>query len=139
MAVDLPGFGASAGVEVDREDVLVSLLDALGLERPVVVAPSMSGAFAFPLVERHPERVAGFVPVAPVGAEPYASRLEGRELPTLIFWGERDRVFPPAQGERLAKALRGSRLVVLEGAGHPCYLDQPEAFHRELLDFLGSL
>ena len=40
-------------------------------------------------------------------------------------------------GQRLAKAMPGSRLVVLEDAGHPCYLDQPFAFHRELLQFLG--
>jgi pimeloyl-ACP methyl ester carboxylesterase len=33
----------------------------------------------------------------------------------------------------------GARLEVIRGAGHSSNLDQPEAFNRVLLDFLGSL
>ncbi len=60
-------------------------------------------------------------------------------MPTLIFWGEGDRLLPLKHGERLGRALPGSRLVVLEDASHPCYLDQPLDFHRELLHFLRGL
>ncbi len=39
----------------------------------------------------------------------------------------------------MVKAMPNSRLVVLEGASHPCYLDKPIEFHRELLQFLAGL
>jgi pimeloyl-ACP methyl ester carboxylesterase len=37
------------------------------------------------------------------------------------------------------EAPPGARLEVIRGAGHSSNLDQPEAFNRVLLDFLGSL
>lgn len=35
-------------------------------------------------------------------------------------------------------AVRGSRLVVVEGAGHLPNLERPEEFNQALLGFLGS-
>jgi pimeloyl-ACP methyl ester carboxylesterase len=139
LALDLPGFGRSDRVAVDPSAYLAGLLTELGIDRAVVVAPSMSGAFAFPLVEAHASRVSGFVPVAPVQTRVYAERLEGRRVPTLIFWGEKDRVFPVSLAGELERAIPGSRKVILEKARHPCYLDQPERFSAELLAFLRSL
>ena len=56
-------------------------------------------------------------------------------LPTLVVWGENDTV---TEADVLTKALDG-RTLILEGAGHACYLDRPEEFHRELLAFLQAL
>ncbi len=135
VALDLPGFGVSALSSLDREGFLAAALPALGLDRPVVVAPSASGAFAFPLVVEHPEAVAGFVGVAPAGVETWWDRLGDLSVPTLLIWGENDRVFPLPTGRRLAARIPGARLVVLPGARHPSYLDRPEQFHQELIDF----
>jgi len=135
VAVDLPGFGGSKGARADPGHFLEALLPALGLERPVIVSPSMSGRFSFPYVLAHPDGVAGFVPVAPVGAVEYATRLSGCAVPALVVWGERDSVFPIAQARPLADAFVDARVLVLPGARHPAYLDQPALFHRELLDF----
>ncbi len=101
----------------------------------MVVAPSASGAFAFPLVVEHPQAVAGFVGVAPAGAETWWERLPDLAVPTLLVWGENDRVFPLATGRRLAARIPGARLAVLPGASHPCYLDRPDEFHQELIAF----
>jgi pimeloyl-ACP methyl ester carboxylesterase len=138
VAVDLPGYGRSAASELEPEAFLVALLDALGLQRPVVVCPSMSGAFALPLAARRPERLAGLVAVAPVGIEQNLEALRGSALHTLLLWGEDDQVVPPAAADSLAAALTDVRKVVLPGAGHPCYLDAPGRFHVELLDFLAA-
>lgn len=120
----------------DPGSFLAALLPALGLERPVVVSPSMSGSFSFPLVAAHPERLAGFVPVAPVRAPEYAKRIQESPLPALIVWGERDRLMPPSQAERLAASFRDAKVLILPGARHPAYLDQPETFHAELVAFV---
>jgi pimeloyl-ACP methyl ester carboxylesterase len=72
VAVDRPGSGysvrepgASASIGA-QADVLAALIDTLQLDRPVVVGHSMGGAVALALAQRHPERVAGLVLVAPL-------------------------------------------------------------------------
>jgi alpha-beta hydrolase superfamily lysophospholipase len=139
LALDLPGFGKSEETTIPAGDVLAAVLPLLSDRPAVVVSPSMSGRFSLPLVVGRPSYVAGFVPVAPVGIPEHLERLRGSSVPTLIFWGDKDDVIPLRQAESLAKAMPNSRKVVLEGAGHPCYLDQPIEFHRELLQFLASL
>ena len=59
-------------------------------------------------------------------------------VPTLIILGDRDTPFI-APCEYMAKKIPGARLEVIKDAGHSSNLDQPEAFNRVLLDFLGSL
>ena len=139
LALDLPGFGKSPRWQPDRARFLAELLPLLEIGRPVIVSPSMSGALVFPLILEHPERVAGFVPVAPAGTLRYAPRLKNSPVPTLIFWGEKDRLFPVAQAETLAASFTRAKVVILPGAQHPAYLDQPERFHEALLDFLSGL
>lgn len=136
VAVDLPGFGGSKGAQFDPGHFLEKLLPALSIGRPVIVSPSMSGRFSFPYLLAHPERVAGFVPVAPVGAVEYAARLRKSPVPALVVWGEHDSVFPTSQARPLADAFVDARVLVLPAARHPAYLDQPELFHRELVDFV---
>ena len=59
-------------------------------------------------------------------------------VPTLIIVGDQDQPFL-APCEYMAKKIPGARLEVIRGAGHSSNLDQPEAFNRVLLDFLGGL
>jgi pimeloyl-ACP methyl ester carboxylesterase len=139
IAVDLPGFGKSPARRVDPSEFGPQLLDHLGLDRAVVVSPSMSGGISLPLVLHHPGRVAGFVPVAPVGSREYAKKIESSAVPALIVWGERDRLFPPKQAALLAASFRDAEVLILSGARHPAYLDKPEAFHAALLRFVGAL
>lgn len=51
---------------------LERILEELGLRRPVLVSPSMSGRFALPFLLLRGDRLAGFVPIAPVGTRDYA-------------------------------------------------------------------
>jgi pimeloyl-ACP methyl ester carboxylesterase len=56
--------------------------------------------------------------------------------PTLVLWGARDRHFPPAQAERLAKLVPGARLEIIEGGEHWMPLHAPEEVAARLLTFL---
>jgi pimeloyl-ACP methyl ester carboxylesterase len=47
-----------------------------------------------------------------------ASLYESIRVPVRIVWGERDRHFPLAQGERLHERIPGSTLRVIPGGGH---------------------
>ncbi|HEX9659751.1 MAG TPA: alpha/beta hydrolase [Rhodothermales bacterium] len=52
-------------------------------------------------------------------------RLSRINVPTLIFWGERDTAVGSRQIEKLAAAIPDSGVVPLKGAGHYGYLDDP--------------
>ena len=135
VAVDLPGYGDSPPSPLAREGFLLELCDALELEAPIVVSPSMSGAFSLPFVARHPERVSGFMPVAPAALATFEAELKGSSVPTLVLWGSRDEIFPPDRADPLAACFDTSRVVIFEGARHPCYLDAPDLFHEWLVRF----
>jgi pimeloyl-ACP methyl ester carboxylesterase len=136
VGLDLPGFGRSERVDVPVEELLAELLPELGLVRPVIVAPSMSGGFSFPFLIQHPEGASGFVAVAPVGVDQYESELHQIRVPTLIVWGDKDSVMPLSKGELMQAKIEKSRLIVLKDARHPSYLDRPGKFHQALVDFL---
>lgn len=136
IAIDLPGFGQSEASELPPLAFLLALLEQLSLDRPVLVSPSMSGMYSLPLVATHPDTLAGFVPVAPVGIDAFADQLRGNPLPTLAIWGSNDRIVPVEQAERLCQLLPHARKVILENAGHACYLRATEAFHTHLLRFV---
>jgi len=139
LALDLPGYGQSEAAALPREEFLAALVPLL-FERPVVVvSPSMSGSFSLPLVARRPSYVAGFVPVAPGAIDQNLESLRGSKVPALIIWGEKDTVISPKKADLLARTMSASRKVILPGASHPCYLDKPIEFHRELLQFLRGL
>jgi pimeloyl-ACP methyl ester carboxylesterase len=59
--------------------------------------------------------------------------------PTLLIVGSEDQLTPLADAELMHREIRGSRLEVIQGAGHVSNLERPEEFNRALRDFLDSL
>lgn len=58
------------------------------------------------------------------------------DLPTLVVWGDRDRVIPVAHARRAAERLPQASLTVLAGCGHLPSVEQPRSFTEALQDFL---
>lgn len=59
-----------------------------------------------------------------------------RKIPTLIVWGREDKIIPPECAELYHQAIAGSRLALIERAGHFPHLEQPAEFTRIVSDFL---
>jgi pimeloyl-ACP methyl ester carboxylesterase len=55
-----------------------------------------------------------------------AGRLAASTLPTLVVWGESDRIVDPEYGRAYAAAIPGARFVVLGETGHLPQLETPD-------------
>jgi pimeloyl-ACP methyl ester carboxylesterase len=101
-------------------------------------------------LQRHADRIGQDVvqrlryPVDPAGyraqlsaawAHHAGDRLDRIDTPTLVLHGDEDRMVPVANGIRLAEAIAGARLEILEGAGHFYPTDAPRV-DRLVLRFL---
>ena len=58
-------------------------------------------------------------------------------VPTLILVGDEDTVTPPSAAEEMHRAIAGSELVRIPGAGHLANLERPDLFDAALARFLG--
>ena len=58
--------------------------------------------------------------------------------PTLLVWGDEDRLVPMAHGKRLARAIAGARLEVVPASGHMPFIERPDEFLRVVEPFLGA-
>ena len=61
-----------------------------------------------------------------------------REVPTMIVWGERDGVIPVEHAYEAHELMPGSRLEIVQGAGHFLPVERPERLERLLRDFLAT-
>ncbi|WP_118915254.1 alpha/beta fold hydrolase [Mycobacterium shigaense] len=59
-------------------------------------------------------------------------------LPTLLIWGDQDRIIPVAHAYAAHDAVDGSRLEVLEGVGHFPHVEAPAAVADILENFIAS-
>jgi pimeloyl-ACP methyl ester carboxylesterase len=57
-------------------------------------------------------------------------------VPTLVLWGESDRVVTPEYGRAYAGMIPGSRFELIAGAGHHPEIEQPAAFAERVARFL---
>ncbi|HEY8302998.1 MAG TPA: alpha/beta hydrolase [Solirubrobacteraceae bacterium] len=202
-AFDLPGFGQSElppepwGVE-DYQEFVLAFMDALAVDRALVIGHSNGGRIAIRMAATQPARVSRLVLVDSAGIRPkrtlrwyrrvgmakvgkYAARffgapgerlralLVGRvasadyaaagamrptlvklvntdlrsfmpsiSAATLLVWGSRDDDTPLSDAHEMERLIPDAGLVVLDGAGHFSYLDQPARFARIVSHFLAT-
>jgi pimeloyl-ACP methyl ester carboxylesterase len=123
---------------VAHEAVLEAFIQREDLSRPVLVGPSMSGRISLDFAIKHPESVGGLVLIGAVGVREKSEQLDMIRVPCLIVWGSADTIAPLDYGRLLHQKIQGAELRIFDNAGHPCYLDQPDLWHQELLTFLNK-
>jgi pimeloyl-ACP methyl ester carboxylesterase len=58
--------------------------------------------------------------------------------PTLLVWGDEDRLIPMTHGKRLVRAIAGARLDVVPASGHMPFIERPDEFLRVVRPFLAA-
>jgi len=72
----------------------------------------------------------------PPDAQKMCERFDTITVPMLIVWGDQDNWVPPEFGPRLHKLVSGSRLEIIENAGHIPNQELPEVFNPLFVEFL---
>jgi len=67
------------------------------------------------------------------------SMLAAINIPTLIITGSADTLIPPSESEAMAKAIPGSKLVVVPDVAHLSNVENPDAFNAAVREFIGKL
>lgn len=68
----------------------------------------------------------------------FRDRLPEIACPTLIVWGDQDKVLTVRDAAVYAELIPGSRKVVYQDTGHMSQLERPEAFNSLLREFLAE-
>ena len=64
------------------------------------------------------------------------SALETIRVPTLFLTGDADLYSPPPVLRLFTARIKDSALVIVPGAGHSAYWEQPDVFNRSVLEFI---
>ena len=86
----------------------------------------------------NPPRARDFLAPVPGYRGSSAQRLAEACFPILFLVGEHDAITPPPIIERCHRAVAGSQLAIIDGAGHSSYFERPDSFNRTVLEFLES-
>jgi pimeloyl-ACP methyl ester carboxylesterase len=65
----------------------------------------------------------------------FGEKLSHIKQPTLILWGESDRILGTADAYKFKEAIAHSQLIWLENCGHVPHLEQPQKTVQHILEF----
>ncbi|XP_061583318.1 protein ABHD14B [Cololabis saira] len=146
VAIDLPELGRSKSAKAPAAvgepapaGFLKEICEQLSLIPTVVISPSLSGMYSLPFLMEHQAVIRAYIPIAPICTDKFTTeQFQSVKVPTLIVYGDQDAQLGE-QSLRNLSNLANHRVVVMKGAGHPCYLDDPDTWHKALTDFLKTL
>jgi pimeloyl-ACP methyl ester carboxylesterase len=76
--------------------------------------------------------------VWPIPDKGLARRLHRVTAPTLVVWGEHDRLVSPVYAEEFADRLTDARVEIVPGAGHVPQVERLDVVAPLVLDFLAT-
>jgi 3-oxoadipate enol-lactonase len=143
--------GADLGEKRSARFELVAKIEADGAQALVEnVLPNLISDFTkqhdSALVENLESEFSEVNPQAAIAAlrgmaqrEDHCDLLESISVPTLLIFGEHDKVTNLETGEKMHRAIKNSRLIKIENAGHYTNLEQPAQFNRALAEFVETI
>lgn len=148
VAIDLPGFGFSEGVQLDiRESApfMKELIQLFKLQSIILVSPSNSIKVSLPFASSNPEYLDGLVIPSPLTTQKYTNEanMAQMDIPTLITYGADDKN-AINDYERVLSHIPNHKLIEIESRTVDdgvklVYLDDPSHFHDNLVDFAKTL
>jgi pimeloyl-ACP methyl ester carboxylesterase len=104
---------------------------------PSRVTPELVDRY-FDLTLREGNRAAVVERLQQIPPNAIAAKIPTLKVPTLILWGERDRLIPVESGRQFAQEIAGSRLVVYADLGHVPQEEDPARTVEAMRTFLSA-
>jgi 3-oxoadipate enol-lactonase len=122
------------GASAIADEMLPSILGpTTHARRPQVVARVRS------IIESQPTDTIAAALEAMMNRPDSAAVLERVRVPTTIILGEEDMITTVSDGESMQRAVPGSTLVTIPGAGHMSNLETPVEFNAAMRDFIARM
>lgn len=122
------------GASAIADDMIPKLLGATTRKEQPALMQEVRG-----MIEGNsPEAIAGALE-AMMGRRDSTPLLGRMPLPALILCGAEDVLTPPSDSQAMHAAIKGSRLEIIDGAGHLSNIEQPQAFADAVASFLASV
>ena len=138
-------LGAPLGLRTaDRREQIVTdifMLDAKEVEAQMQFSPSPMSDIAKLSEAELGRRARNAEAVALYGWSPYLynpkleQRLHRIKVPTLVLWGEEDRIAPSTYGGAYVSGIRNASLETIPSCGHRIYTDSPAAAAARIENF----
>jgi pimeloyl-ACP methyl ester carboxylesterase len=120
------------------EGIADALLPKLLAPETVAERPEIVKRLREMMVETDPEGAAAALR-GMAARQDQTSFLSRIIAPTLIIAGSKDALTPVADAELMHREIGGSRLQIIEDAGHVSNLERPEEFNRAFVKFLNDV
>ncbi len=141
LAVDMPyGMRSSCRVKARSHEENLNFLRNLyrqkfGERVPIILGASLGGYMALLYGMSYP--VAGLILVAPVWSTrgDILGYYSEKDIPILLIYGEKDDIVAIDEMWEFKEMVPSAELKVYEGARHPAYLDKPEQFIEDVIEF----
>lgn len=131
-----PGTDYFAKTEDEQAALLAS--DPARVEA-ALAAPDGTDAMDWAIETFHRTNEAAARVSWPFGERGLRKRLHRITAPTLIVWGEQDRVLPPSYAKRFEAGISGpTSTAIIPGCAHDCAIDAPEQTAKQVLSFLDA-
>ena len=141
IAIDMPyGRRSVCSPKTSDPDTNVRIVyeavhGVFGSIKPLLVGASLGGYIALKYSTLHP--VLGLALIAPVHSleDELLKHYRSFDKPVLLIYGSRDEIVSREEIDRLHSLLKNSRLKIYQEAKHPAYLDQPQRFIEDIIEF----
>ncbi len=142
FGIDMPGFPNSRSrFSMDGEETVRFLKkfvdDRIEGGTLALLGSSASCGFALKFAEYYSSALEALILVGPAGIED--TNPEGINADTLVVWGSDDPILAKKGKTGILSRIKNEKTIVINGAGHACYLDKPKEFNKDIVEFLKKM
>lgn len=124
-------------VELVKRGIEIACAPGYAEKHPEVVKELMDYRFTKPVPgPQYQAQVAAGAGTAAYTPDQVEDRMGSIQVPTLILFGEYDRVVPPGNGELMAEKIASAQVEILPGTGHIFPIEDPPAAADIIRKFL---
>jgi pimeloyl-ACP methyl ester carboxylesterase len=108
------------------------------LSTAMVLIGDISDPISWAIKDYHERTTLALLAWNPGYSPKLARRLQRVKAPTLVIWGEDDRLIPRAHGEAYRDAIEGARLEIVPNCGHVPIVERASKTAQLILDFFAK-